>query len=72
MKYTEVNVEYHGVPLLLKGDFDKEQKQTATDPGCAAEYFLDEVWHNGGNITTLCSKGLRTELEELAVRKLEE
>lgn len=72
MTYTEVNVEYHGVPLLLKGDFDAEEKATYLEQGCVAEYFLDEVWHNGGNITAMCSKGVRTELEDLAIRKLEE
>lgn len=72
MKYTEVNVEYHGVPLLLKGDFDKAEKATYLEPGCEADYFLDEVWHNGGNITAMCSKSVRTELEQLAIRKLEE
>lgn len=72
MTYTEVNVEYHGVKLLLKGDFDKAEPASDLQPGCEAEYFLMSVLHCDEDITPLFGSKQRSDLEDLAVRKLED
>lgn len=58
-------------PLVKESDATQARADLEAENARLRE-ALQVLVDNGGNITAMCSKGVRTELEQLAIRKLEE
>lgn len=68
----EVTVEYDDVVLVLVGDYQKGQDGSYMHPDISSDFNCHQVFSGGQDIIDILQQNIIEELEEEAVKNLEE
>ena len=68
----EVTVEYDDIVLVLVGDYQKGQDGSYMHPDISSDFNCHQVFSGGQDIIDILQQNIIEELEEKAVKNLEE
>ena len=68
----EVTVEYDDIVLVLVGDYEKGQDGSYMHPDISSDFNCHQVFSGGQDIIDILQQNIIEELEEEAVKNLEE
>lgn len=68
----EVTVEYDDIVLVLVGDYQKGQDGSYMHPDISSDFSCHQVFSGGQDIIDILQQNIIEELEEEAVKNLEE
>tara|TARA_R110002012_G_scaffold282316_1_gene471981 strand:- start:422 stop:643 length:222 start_codon:yes stop_codon:yes gene_type:complete len=68
----EVTVEYDDIVLVLVGDYQKGQDGSYMHPDISSDFNCHQVFSGGQDIIDILQQNIIEELEEEAVKNLEE